>query len=137
MRKQNQLGLYDWYEKIFRRLSSAQENLYPETQTHTHTHTHTYTYKSSCSFKILVESQKLSDCIRKYRGTCFGMCMRFILLSLAWILYLLFKIFHLIVNFDLKIKYYTKKFMCKANEIEKKNGPYSIKMLTSIIIRMR
>ena len=63
--------------------------------------------------------------------------MRFILLSLAWILYLLFKIFHLIVNFDLKIKYYTKKFMCKANEIEKKNGPYSIKMLTSIIIRMR
>ena len=33
----------DWYEKIFRRLSGAKENLYPDT--HTHTHTYIYIYK--------------------------------------------------------------------------------------------
>ena len=72
----------DWYEKIFKRLSDAKENIYPETHTHTHTrtHTHAHIYIYTCSFKILIESQKLRDCIWKYWGTCFGMCMRFILL---------------------------------------------------------
>ena len=69
--------------------------------------------------RLLVESQKQSDCIWEKRETLIWDMYEVYstLFHLSWILYLIFVIIYHIFNFDLK-KILPKKLSGKVNEIE-------------------